>query len=78
MKQAEIMVFLSEHRAELPNLLTDEDWDILKETHIFLQPFWQATLGGEKGNSSLDHSLATIDQLLLWFEKQKVYIFLYY
>jgi hypothetical protein len=66
------MIFQSQYRAELPYLLTDEDWDILMETYTFLKPFWQATLGGEKANSSLAHALATMDKLLLWFEKQKV------
>lgn len=71
-KKAEIMVFLSNHHSELPTSLANHDWDILRETHTFLQPFWEATLDGERANSTLDHSLDTMDSLLLWFEKQTV------
>ena len=66
------MAFLSDYRSNLPNTLTDKDWDILKETHRFLQPFWEATLHGQKETVSLDQTLATMDALLLWFEQQKV------
>lgn len=71
-KKAKIMLFMSEYHSELPSTLTDQDWDILRETHTFLQPFWEATLGGQREDSGLAFSLSTMDELLLWFEEQKV------
>jgi hypothetical protein len=71
-KKTEVLAFLSKYHSELPSAFTDEDWDILWQTHTFLKPFWQATLGGERSNSGLAFSLSTMDELLLWMEKQKV------
>lgn len=77
-KRPEIMAFLADYRGDLPNTLNDEDWDFLKNTHTFLQPFWQATLRGEKDSATLDHALSTMDLLLHWFEKSKVSLFYIY
>ena len=77
-KRPEIMAFLADYRGDLPDTLTNEDWDFLKNTHTFLQPFWQATLRGEKDSATLDHALSTMDLLLHWFEKSKVCLFYIY
>lgn len=66
------MLFLSRYRADLPNQLTDDDWYLLRHTHTFLQPFYQATLRGQDDAASLDQTLAAMDALLLHFEDAKV------
>ena len=72
------MAFLADYRRDLPDTLTNEDWDFLKNTHTFLQPFQQATLRGEKDSTTLDHALSMMDLLLHWFEKSKVCLFSIY
>jgi hypothetical protein len=54
--------------------LTQDDWDVLRLTADFLQPFWQATLAQQKKWSSLDQLLYHMDILLKHFEDAKVYI----
>lgn len=71
-KQAEIMQFLQTYRIDLPLTLDSEDWDLLRDTYAFLQPFYQATMRGQDAKASLDQSLAAMDILLLHFEDSKV------
>ncbi len=71
-KQAEIMQFLQIYRADLPSTLDSDDWDLLKDTYAFLQPFYQSTKRGQDSKASLDQTLASMDILLLHFEDAKV------
>jgi len=78
-KRPEIMAFLADYRGDLPDSLTNDDGDFLKNTLAFLQPFWRGTLRGEKDTATLDHALSTMDLLLHWFEKSKVcFLYIYY
>ncbi len=72
-KRDRLMVFQQEHHRELgEDTLTQDDWDVLRLTADFLQPFWQATLAEERKWSSLDQLLYHMDILLKHFEDAKV------
>lgn len=72
-KRDKLMVFQQEHHRALgEDTLTQEDWDVLRLTADFLQPFWQATLAEERKWSSLDQLLYHMDILLKHFEDAKV------
>lgn len=72
-KKDKLMVFQQErHKALGDDSLTQDDWDVLKLTADFLQPFWQATLAQQKSWSSLDQLLYHMDILLKHFEDAKV------
>jgi hypothetical protein len=43
--------------------LTPEDWQTLRETHNFLQPFWKVTQLTEGYRATLDRTLFTMDVL---------------
>lgn len=74
-KKDKLMVFQQEHHKALgDDSLTQDDWDVLRLTADFLQPFWQATLAEEKRWSSLDQLLYHMDILLKHFEDAKVNI----
>ncbi|KAK9443900.1 transposase-like protein [Metarhizium brunneum] len=71
-KKDKLMVFQQEHHKALgDDSLTQDDWDVLRLTADFLQPFWQATLAEEKRWSSLDQLLYHMDILLKHFEDAK-------
>ncbi|KAJ3496446.1 hypothetical protein NLG97_g2651 [Lecanicillium saksenae] len=71
-KRDKLMVFQQEHHRALgEDTLTQEDWDVLRLTADFLQPFWQATLAEERKWSSLDQLLYHMDILLKHFEDTK-------
>ncbi|CEJ95282.1 Putative Ribonuclease H-like protein [[Torrubiella] hemipterigena] len=71
-KKDKLMVFQQEHHKALGgDSLTQDDWDVLKLTAEFLQPFWQATLSQQKKWSSLDQLLYQMDILLKHFEDAK-------
>jgi hypothetical protein len=72
-KKDKLMVFQQEHHKALgEDCLTQDDWDVLRLTADFLQPFWQATLAQQKKWSSLDQLLYHMDILLKHFEDSKV------
>ncbi|KAM3517794.1 hypothetical protein MY4038_010248 [Beauveria bassiana] len=72
-KKDKLMMFQQEHHKALgDDCLTQEDWDILRLTADFLQPFWQATLAQQMIWSSLDQLLYHMDILLKHFEDAKV------
>ncbi|KJZ69673.1 hypothetical protein HIM_09274 [Hirsutella minnesotensis 3608] len=71
-KKDKLMVFQQEHHKDLgDDSLTQDDWDVLKLTADFLQPFWQATQAQQKKWSSLDQLLYNMDILLKHFEDAK-------
>jgi len=72
-KKDQITIFLGEHDSELDgNILTSSDWELLRRTHKFLQPFTKATLWAEGANSSISQSLNLMDMLLLHYEIAEV------
>lgn len=72
-KQDKLMVFLNTHHKALEDdLLTPEDWELLKITMEFLQPFWYATQVQQRNWSSLDQVLYNMDILLKHLEDSKV------
>ena len=72
-KQGELMKFIQDHYSALErDILTSSDWETLKMTHEFLQPFWQATQAQEKTWASLDQALFNMDVLFKHFEAAKV------
>lgn len=72
-KKDKLMMFQQEHHKALgDDCLTQDDWDILRLTADFLQPFWQATLAQQMKWSSLDQLLYHMDILLKHFEDAKV------
>src|SRR6266480_1610065 len=54
------------------DILTEEEWEQLKGTKEFLQPFYQATLKGQQEFVSLNQALFFIDVLFKHFEEAKV------
>ncbi|KAK2926576.1 hypothetical protein FoTM2_013467 [Fusarium oxysporum f. sp. vasinfectum] len=71
-KRDKLMMFQQEHHKVLgEDSLTQDDWDVLRLTADFLQPFWQATLAQQKKWSSLDQLLYHMDILLKHFEDAK-------
>ncbi len=74
-KQNQIMVMCQQHEklfGEGQDILTMEEWQILKDTEEFLQPFYEATLEGQKEFASLDQALFHMDILFKHFEDAKV------
>lgn len=72
-KRSQINEFLLNHDQELSDVtLTSSDWDLLKKTYQFLQPFASATLYGQGDCSSVATTLRLMDALLLHYEASKV------
>lgn len=72
-KQAKLMIFCQNHHKVLGEaVLSPQDWETLKMTLEFLQPFSQATLVQESKWSSLDQALWTMDVLFKHYEQAKV------
>jgi hAT family C-terminal dimerisation region len=70
--QDRITLFLSKHDTDLnDNTPTSSDWELLRKTHTFLQPFTKATLWAEGAMSSISQSLRIMDALLLHCENAK-------
>lgn len=61
------------HRDLADNVLTHEDWQMLKPTHEFLQPFYQVTLEQQMEWASIDQVLENMDILFMQFENAKVF-----
>ncbi|EKG09418.1 Ribonuclease H-like protein [Macrophomina phaseolina MS6] len=71
-KKEKLMAFQQEHHKALgDDSLTQDDWDVLRLTADFLQPFWQATQAQQQKWSSLDQLLYQMDILLKHFEDAK-------
>lgn len=65
--------FLIDHDRELQDdILLASEWEFIKRTHRFLQPFASAELFAEVARSTLSQSLSTMDVLLRQYEKYKV------
>jgi len=72
-KEGAITSFLNRYHKELEDdFLTPGDWQVLKMTHEFLQPFWQATMSQQQGWASIDQVLSNMDILFKRFEDGKV------
>ena len=72
-KQSELMMFMQQHHKALgDDILTHADWEVLKMTAEFLEPFWQATQVQQKEWASLDQALYNMDILLKHMEDSKV------
>jgi len=72
-QEGAISIFLNQYHKELEHdILTHDDWQLLKTTHEFLQPFYQATLEQQMEWSSIDQVLENMDILLKQFEDAKV------
>lgn len=72
-QEGPLSIFLNEYHNELKDdILTHEDWQVLKMTHEFLQPFYQATLEQQMEWASIDQVLENMDILFMQFENAKV------
>lgn len=74
-KRSEIMEICRRHKKDFgdgKDILTEEEWEQLEGTEEFLQPFYQATLEGQKEFASLDQALFFMDVLFKHFEEAKV------
>jgi len=60
------------HKEFEDDILTHDDWQVLKMTHEFLQPFYQATLEQQMEWASIDQVLENMDILFKQFEDAKV------
>lgn len=66
-------IFLNQYHNELDgDIHTHDDWLILKMTHEFLQPFYQATLEQQMEWASIDQVLENMDILFKQFEDAKL------
>ncbi|PMB71275.1 putative AC transposase [Beauveria bassiana] len=66
-------IFLRQFHRELEDdILTHDDWQVLKMTHEFLQPFHQATMEQQMEWASIDQVLGNMDILFKQFEDAKV------
>lgn len=74
-QEGAMSIFLNQYHKELEDdILTHDDWQILKMTHEFLQPFYQATLEQQMEWASIDQVLENMDILFKQFEDAKVRI----
>jgi hypothetical protein len=72
-QEGAISIFLNQYHEELEaDILTHDDWQVLKMTHEFLQPFYQATLEQQMEWASIDQVLENMDILFMQFENAKV------
>ncbi|KAF6520694.1 hypothetical protein HZS61_014957 [Fusarium oxysporum f. sp. conglutinans] len=72
-QEGPLSIFLNQYHEELEDdILTHDDWQVLKMTHEFLQPFYQATLEQQMEWASIDQVLENMDILFLQFENAKV------
>jgi hypothetical protein len=72
-QEGAMSIFLNQYHKELEDdILTHDDWQILKMTHEFLQPFYQATLEQQMEWASIDQVLENMDILFKQFEDAKV------
>ncbi|KAF6514233.1 hypothetical protein HZS61_006489 [Fusarium oxysporum f. sp. conglutinans] len=71
-QEGPLSIFLNQYHEELEDdILTHDDWQVLKMTHEFLQPFYQATLEQQMEWASIDQVLENMDILFLQFENAK-------
>ncbi|OAA34473.1 transposase-like protein [Beauveria brongniartii RCEF 3172] len=68
-QEGALSISLNQYHSELEgDILTHDDWEILKMTHAFLQPFHQATLEQQMEWASIDQVLENMDILFMQFE----------
>lgn len=53
------------------DVLSHDDWDLLKETALFLQPFYEATQATQGDEDTLDQTLVTMDFLIAHLRSAK-------
>ncbi len=73
--RSKIIEICRHHKKEFSNskdILTEEEWEQLKGTEEFLQPFYQAILKGQQEFASLNQALFFMDVLFKHFEEAKV------
>ncbi len=71
-QEGPLSIFLNQYHNELEgDILTHDDWQVLKMTHEFLQPFHQATLEQQMEWASIDQVLENMDILFMQFENAK-------
>ncbi|KJZ68331.1 hypothetical protein HIM_12278 [Hirsutella minnesotensis 3608] len=72
-QEGPLSVFVNQYHRELEDdILTHDDWQVLKMTHEFLQPFHQATMEQQMAWASIDQVLENMDILFVQFEDAKV------
>ena len=72
-QEGAILIFVNQYYKELEDdILTHNDWQVLKITYEFLQPFYQATLEQQMEWALIDQVLANIDILFKQFKDAKV------
>lgn len=72
-QEGPLSILLNQYHNELEgDILTHDDWQLLKMTHEFLQPFHQATLEQQMEWASIDQVLENMDILFMQFENAKV------
>ncbi|KAM3446980.1 hypothetical protein NHJ6243_010196, partial [Beauveria neobassiana] len=71
-QEGAMSIFLRQFHRELEDdILTHDDWKVLKMTHEFLQPFHQATMEQQMDWASIDQVLGNMDILFKQFEDAK-------
>jgi hypothetical protein len=64
-QEGPLSIFLNQYHKELEgDILTHDDWQVLKMTHEFLQPFHQTTLEQQMEWASIDQVLENMDIIL--------------
>ncbi|KAJ6436407.1 putative AC transposase [Purpureocillium lavendulum] len=72
-QEGPLSILLNQFHNELEaDIITHDDWQVLKMTHEFLQPFHQATLEQQMEWASIDQVLENMDILFMQFEDAKV------
>ncbi|KAJ6436282.1 transposase-like protein [Purpureocillium lavendulum] len=73
LQEGHLSIFLNlYHNEQEGDILTQDDWQVLRITHEFLQPFYQATLEQQMEWASIDQVLENMDILFMQFENAKV------
>ncbi|KAM3536754.1 hypothetical protein ARSEF1564_010323, partial [Beauveria bassiana] len=71
-QEGAVSIFLNQfHEQLVDDILTHDDWQVLKMTHEFLQPFHQATMEQQMEWASIDQVLENMDILFKQFEDAK-------
>jgi hypothetical protein len=72
-QEGTVSIFLYQFHKELEDdILTHNDWQVLKMTYEFLQPFHQTTMEQQMEWASIDQVLGNMDILFKQFEDAKV------
>ncbi|KAK9443882.1 transposase-like protein [Metarhizium brunneum] len=72
-QEGSMSIFLNQFHRELEDdFLTHDDWQILKMTHEFLQPFHQATMEQQMEWASIDQVLENMDIFIKYADNERM------